>query len=120
MTKIMAVDDEPDIVKLIGKVLKKEGLTFVGCSSGKECLEKYGKEKPDLVLLDIMMPGMDGWEVYQQIKKINKKQKILFLTAVTVEPEARDKMEDLGAADYLTKPFEPYELIERVKAVLEG
>ena len=71
-----------------------------------------------MILLDIMMPVMDGWEVYERIKKVSRKQKVLFLTAVTVEPEAREKMNELGGSDYLTKPFEPYELIERVKAIL--
>lgn len=119
MTKIMAVDDEPDIIRLIGKVLKKSGYEYVGCGGGEECLKKFKKEKPNLILLDIMMPEMDGWEVYERIKKIDKRQKVLFLTAVTVESEARDKMDELGVSDYLSKPFEPYELIERVKTVLE-
>jgi len=116
----MAVDDEPDIIKLIGKILKKAGYEFVGCTSGEECLKKFEKEKPDLILLDIMMPGMDGWEVYKRIKKINKKQKVLFLTAITLYPDARKTMVELGVSDYLTKPFEPYELIERVKTVLKS
>jgi DNA-binding response OmpR family regulator len=120
MTKIMAVDDEPDITKLIEKILKKAGYNVTTCNSGKECLEKYKKEKPDLVLLDVMMPGMDGWEVYKQIKKINKAQKICFLTAVTLESDARKKMDELKVSDYLTKPFDPPELIERVKTVLSG
>ncbi len=119
MVKIMAVDDEPDIIKLIGRVLKKSGYEFVGCSSGKECLKNYKKEKPDLLILDVMMPGMTGWDVYKEIRKINKTQKILFLTAVTVESDARDTMDELGVSDYLSKPFEPYELTERVKIIFE-
>lgn len=119
MVKIMAVDDEPDIIRLIGKVLKKAGYGFVGCSSGKECLKKYKKEKPDLLMLDVMMPGMSGWDIYKEIKKINKTQKVLFLTAMTVESDARDTMDELGVSDYLSKPFEPYELTERVKTILE-
>lgn len=119
MVKIMAVDDEPDIIKLIEKVLKKAGYEFVGCSSGKECLKKYKKEKPDLLMLDVMMPGMTGWDVYKAIRKTNKKQRVLFLTATTVESDARDTMDELGVSDYLSKPFEPYELTERVKIILE-
>ena len=68
MVKIMAVDDEPDIIKLIEKVLKKAGHEVVGCLSGDECLKNYAREKPDLLLLDVMMPGMDGWEVYKHKK----------------------------------------------------
>ncbi len=120
MAKVMAVDDEPDITKLIEKILKKAGYKVATANSGTECLEKYPKEKPDIVLLDVMMPGMDGWEVYRSIKKINKNQKILFLTAVTLESEARKKMDELKVSHYLTKPFDPPELIERVKRVLSA
>lgn len=119
MTKIMAVDDEQDIVKLIGRILKKAGYEFVGCLGGEECLKKFKKEKPDLLLLDVMMPSMSGWDVYKEIMKINKKQKVLFLTAVTMQSDARETMDKLGVSDYLTKPFEPYELTERVKLILE-
>jgi DNA-binding response OmpR family regulator len=114
----MAVDDEPDILKLINKILKKEGHKVIGCLSGAECLERYKQEKPRLILLDVMMPEMDGWEVYKRIKSINKDQKVLFLTAVTLESEARKKMDELKVPHYLTKPFDPPELIERVKTVL--
>jgi DNA-binding response OmpR family regulator len=119
MVKIMAVDDEPDITKLMEKILKKAGYKVITCNSGQECLEKFPKEKPDLVLLDVMMPEMDGWEVYKRIKKMNKNQKVAFITAVTIESEARKKMEELGVEHYLTKPFDPPELVERVKAILE-
>lgn len=118
MAKIMAVDDEPDILRLIGKVLKRAGHEFVGCLNGAECLTKFETERPDLLILDVTMPGMDGWEVYRRIIKIDKKQKVLFLTAVTLESDARRTMDELGVSDYLTKPFEHYELIERVKAIL--
>jgi DNA-binding response OmpR family regulator len=120
MVKIMAVDDEPDILKLIQKILKKAGHRIICCESGAEALEKFREEKPKLVLLDVMMPEMDGWEVYKRMMKINKDQKVLFLTAVTLETEARKKMDELGVSHYLTKPFDPPELVERVKAVLAG
>ncbi len=118
MVKIMAVDDEDDISNLIKRVLEKDGYKVVICSSGEEALEKYPNEKPDLVLLDVMMGGMDGWETCKNIRKINKDQKILFLTATTVTGSARETMLKVGAK-YLTKPFEPYELTERVKVALE-
>ncbi|MEW6592955.1 MAG: response regulator transcription factor [Candidatus Hadarchaeota archaeon] len=120
MAKIIAVDDEPDIVKLIEKILKKAGHKVKGYNSGQEFLEEYSKEKPDLLMLDVMMPGMDGWEVYKRVRKINKKQKVLFITAVTMESESRKTMDELGVSDYMTKPFEPQELVERVKAVLSS
>ena len=117
--KVMAVDDQSDIISLMKRILEGSGYAFVGCCSGEECLEKYEKEKPDLILLDIMMPGMDGWHVYKQLKTTNPKQKIVFLTALGVPPEVKEGMRDLGAADYITKPFEPQELVGKVKAILK-
>jgi len=118
MVKIMAVDDEPDITKLIEKILKKAGYNVVTCNSGTEALEKYPSEKPDLVLLDVMMPGIDGWETYKRIKKLNKKQRVCFITATTMESRSRKVMDELGVPDYLTKPFEPPELVERIKSII--
>ncbi len=119
MAKILAADDESDISGLIKRVLEKEGHKVIVCSSGEEAVKKYPQEKPDLVLLDVMMGGIDGWETCRQIRKINKNQKILFLTATTVTSSAREEMQKLGAR-YLTKPFEPIELAERVKIALES
>jgi two-component system response regulator VicR len=118
MAKIMAVDDEPDILKLIEKILKKAGHKIVKCRSGGECLELFPREKPDLVILDVMMPELDGWETYKRIRRIKPGQRVLFLTAITLEAEARKRMEELRVSDYLTKPFDPPELIERVNSVL--
>lgn len=119
MVKIMAVDDERDITRLIEKILKKAGFKVVTCNSGHECLEKFPKEKPDLILLDVVMPEMDGWEIYKRIKKLNRSQKVAFITAITAESDAREKMEELGVEHYLTKPFDPPELVERVKSILK-
>jgi two-component system response regulator MtrA len=116
--KIMAVDDEPDIISLQGKILKKAGYEFVGCLSGEEFLQKYPKEKPDLVLLDIMMPGMDGWDVYKAIRKINRNQKVAPVTALDVPPRIKEGIIQLGASDFITKPFDPGELVEKVKKIL--
>ncbi|RLI07285.1 two-component system response regulator [Candidatus Bathyarchaeota archaeon] len=118
MAKIMVVDDEPDIRKLIEKILKKQGHKIVQCENGRQCVERFPDEKPDLVILDVMMPELDGWETYKRLLKIKPKQRVLFLTAVTLEAEARKQMERLGVSHYLTKPFDPPELIERVRTVL--
>jgi DNA-binding response OmpR family regulator len=116
--KIMAVDDEPDIVSLLEKVMKRAGFDFVGFSSGREFLASYPRVKPDLVLLDIMMPEMDGWEVYKEIRKINPNQKVAPLTALDVPPKIKTGILELGASDYITKPFVPDELVEKVKKIL--
>lgn len=119
VVKIMAVDDEPDILNLVKRILGGAGHQFVGCASGEECLEKYEKEKPDLVLLDIMMPGIDGWHVYKRLKQTNKDQKIAFLTVLGMPNETKEGVVEMGVDDYITKPFEPAQLLERVKAILK-
>lgn len=118
--KIMIVDDEPDVVDLVKLVLKSEGYDVVTAYSGKEALEKVGKEMPDLVLLDIMMPQMDGWEVYNHIKA-NPKTKDIPVAMLTAKSQSIDKMIGLHVVqvdDYITKPFGRSELLERVKKIL--
>lgn len=119
MTKIMGVDNQPDVIRLLRTILEKAGYEFVGCLSGEECLEKYVKEKPDLILLDIMMPGLDGWRVYKRLRKLNKDQRVAFLTAVGMSSEIKERVIEKGAADYIIKPFEPSELLERIKTILK-
>lgn len=118
--KIMVVDDEPDVVDLVKLVLESDGFSVVTAYSGKECLEKIGRELPDLVLLDIMMPQMDGWEVYRQIKSDHKTEKIP-VAMLTAKSQSIDKMIGLHVVkvdDYITKPFGRSELLERVKKIL--
>jgi len=117
--KIMVVDDEPDTVDLIKLVLETEGLEVMTAYSGSECLEKIALERPDGVLLDIMMPEMDGWEVF---KNIREKYGNLPVAMLTVRNQDIDKMlglHVLKADDYITKPFGRKELVERVKKMIE-
>jgi two-component system response regulator VicR len=117
--KIMVVDDEPDTVDLIKLVLETEGFEVVSAYSGMECLEKLEIEKPAAVLLDIMMPEMDGWEVF---KKIREKYEDLPVAMLTVRNQDIDKMlglHVLKADDYITKPFGRKDLVERVKKMVE-
>lgn len=118
MAKIMAVDDQADIINLLKRILVGAGYQFVGCASGEECLEKLEKEKPDLILLDLMMPGMDGWHIYKRVREIKKSQKVAFLTVLGIPSETKEGIIEMGAADYITKPFEPAKLLEKVKAIL--
>ena len=118
--KIMIVDDEPDVVDLVKLVLKSEGYEVVTANSGMEALEKIVVEMPDLVLLDIMMPQMDGWEVYNRIKS-NAKTKGIPVAMLTAKSQSIDKMIGLHVVqvdDYITKPFGRAELLERVKKIL--
>ncbi|HMK46258.1 MAG TPA: response regulator [Methanocella sp.] len=119
--KIMIVDDEPDVVDLVKLVLKSEGYDVITAYSGREALEKIGKDVPDLILLDIMMPQMDGWEVYQRIRADPQTSKVP-VAMLTAKSQSIDKMIGLHVVqvdDYITKPFGRAELLERVKKILK-
>ena len=114
--KILIVDDEKNIVDIIAFNLKKEGYTVITAADGEEGVQKAMEENPDLILLDIMMPKMDGYEVCKKIRE-KKNTPIIMLTA---RAEELDKVLglELGADDYVTKPFNPLELVARVKSQL--
>jgi two-component system response regulator VicR len=119
--KIMVVDDEPDVVDLVKLVLESDGFDVVTAYSGKEALDKIVQQMPDLVLLDIMMPQMDGWEVYSRIKA-HPKTKDIPVAMLTAKSQSIDKMIGLHVVkvdDYITKPFGRSELLERVKRILK-
>ncbi|MBN2043386.1 MAG: response regulator transcription factor [Anaerolineales bacterium] len=113
---ILVVDDEPRIVSVIESYLGQYGYRVVKSYSGEEALAVADKEKPDLIILDIMMPLMDGYEFLRQHRK-QANTPIIFLTA-KVEDEDKILGLELGADDYVAKPFRPRELMARVKAVL--
>ncbi len=117
--KILIVDDEKDIVKLLDYNLKKEGFRTVVSFDGKDALDLVIKEHPNLILLDLMLPEIDGFEVCKSLKKNDKTSEIpvIMLTAKSQETDKVIGLE-LGADDYITKPFSPRELIARIKAVL--
>ncbi len=117
MNKIMVVDDDANIRELIRLILKKEGFEVLEAGDGIDALEKLEKNKIDLVVLDIMMPNMDGWEFCTRIRTFCDLP-VLMLTA---KGETSQKLKGfkLGADDYLTKPFEHEELTARVKALLK-
>lgn len=117
---VVCIDDEPDMIGLIRLVLAKQNFEFVGATSGREGLETVRKLKPQLVLLDLMMPDMDGWEVYQQMK-IDDDLKDIPVIIVTAKSESIDKVLGLHIAkvdDYVTKPFGPNELLASINKVL--
>lgn len=114
--KVLVVDDEPSIVKLVQFNLEKEGLQVEVASDGERALEKVKEARPDLIVLDLMLPKVDGLEVCKQIRKENGHLPILMLTAKTEEFDKVLGLE-LGADDYMTKPFSPRELVARVKAI---
>src|ERR1041385_8475828 len=117
MSKILIVDDDPHIRQLAAVFLKDEGYDIIQASDGVEALAKLETIKVDLVVLDIMMPNMDGWELCRQLREYYD-MPLLMLTA---KGETTDKVQgfQLGTDDYLVKPFEPLELVVRVKALLK-
>lgn len=113
---ILLVDDEPKIVKLTTDYLVKDGFRVISSGDGLNALAKINSEKPDLVILDLMLPGMDGWEVCRKVRQ-KSGIPIIMLTARSEETDQLIGLE-LGADDYITKPFSPRMLVARVKAVL--
>ncbi|MCK4403318.1 MAG: response regulator transcription factor [Dehalococcoidia bacterium] len=113
---ILVVDDEPRIIEAVAMNLELEGYQVSGTSNGYEALKKLTEELPELVILDVMMPEMDGFETLKKIREVSTVPVIM----LTVKGEEIDKVKglDLGADDYVTKPFSPKELVSRVKAVL--
>lgn len=113
--KILLVDDDPNIRQLVDLYLEKEGFEVCMAARGDEALEKFHSASPNLILLDVMLPSMDGWQVCREIRKTSNVP-IIMLTA---KDETFDKVLglELGADDYVVKPFEMKELVARIKAV---
>ena len=115
--KVLIVDDEPSIVNLIRMNLKLEGYDSVCAYSGREAVEAYAAQKPDIVLLDIMLPDMDGDDVLRAIQELDRSAAVIFITANDKRTSKILGLE-LGADDYIIKPFLPKELLFRVNAIL--
>lgn len=114
--KILAVDDEQRMVRFIQLNLEQDGFEVVTAYNGKEALEQVRTQLPDLILLDIMMPDINGFEVLKKIREVNNVP-VIMLTAKGEEDDRIQGLE-LGADDYITKPFSPRELVSRIRAVL--
>ncbi|MEJ7760718.1 MAG: response regulator transcription factor [Gemmatimonadaceae bacterium] len=117
--RVLVVDDEPDIVALVAYHLAKSGFRVVTATGGSEALDQARRERPALVVLDLMLPGMSGFDVLTALRndESTRHVAVLMLTARREEPD-RVRGLSLGADDYLTKPFSPAELVLRVKAIL--
>ena len=118
--RIVCVEDEAEMIDLIRLILSRRGFEVIGADGGKMGLDVIREQKPDLILLDLMMPDMDGWEVYQQIKA-DEALKDIPVIVVTAKAQSIDKVLGLHIAkvdDYISKPFSPQELIDSVDKVL--
>lgn len=116
----MVVDDEKDTIELVKLVLESEGINVIGVTSGIKCLETLDIEKPDAILLDIMMPVMDGWETFRKIKKKNPNIPVSMLTVKNQHFDRMLGLHLLKADDYITKPFGKNELTERTKELIKS
>ena len=119
--RILVVDDEEDIVETARFLLEIEGFEVVGANSGFQALKMIEQEKFDLIILDIMMPGMSGWDVFSELMKKHKeyKDRVMFLTVIEVSDERKQKLFKEGAIDYIAKPLGIKDLPEKVKKVLK-
>lgn len=117
---VVCIEDEPEMIALVKLILGRKGFDLVGAVGGREGLETVRKLRPDLVLLDLMMPDMGGWEVYQQMKA-DAELKVIPVIVVTAKAQSIDKVLGIHIAkvdDYVTKPFGPQELLQSVNKVL--
>jgi len=118
--RILCIEDEAEMIDLTRLVLEREGFEVLGAVGGSQGLEIVKREKPDLVLLDLMMPDIDGWEVYRQMKADEDSAQIPVIV-VTAKAQSIDKVLGLQVAkvdDYITKPFGPKELLESIHRIL--
>jgi len=120
--RVIYVEDDPEMIDLIKLILNRQGFEVLGANGGRKGLELIQSELPDLVLLDLMMPDMDGWSVYQQLKSIPETNQIPVII-ITAKSQPIDRVLGLHIAkvdDYICKPFHPQELIESINKVFSN
>ena len=118
--KVVYIEDEPEMIDLVRLILSRKGYEVIGANSGREGLDAIRQKLPDLVLLDLMMPDMDGWDVYQQMKSVEATRDIPVIV-ITAKAQSIDKVLGLHIAkvdDYISKPFSPQDLVESVEKVI--
>jgi DNA-binding response OmpR family regulator len=122
LRKVVCIEDEQEMIELVKLILDRNKFEVTGAVGGQEGLEKIGEIEPDLVLLDLMMPEMDGWEVYQKMKASAEMRDIPVIV-VTAKAQSIDRVLGLHIArvdDYITKPFGPQELLDSVERVIQS
>ncbi len=117
--KVLVIDDEPGIIEIVEANLEGDGFEVISAANGKEGLDKIKSDRPDLVVLDVMMPEMDGWEVLRRIEQDAEIAglPVIMLTAKAADEDYIHGLEE-GAVEYITKPFYPQELVNRIKITL--
>ena len=117
LKQVIYIEDEQEMIDLVSLILSRKGYVVSGAIGGRDGLDMVRQKQPDLVLLDLMMPDMDGWEVYQQMKADEKLRQIPVIV-ITAKAQSIDKVLGLHIAkvdDYISKPFSPQELLESVE-----
>jgi two-component system, OmpR family, response regulator VicR len=120
LKRVVYIEDEQEMVDLVRLILSRKGYEVLGADGGRKGLQLVIDQLPDLVLLDLMMPDMDGWEVYQQMKA-NEKTRQIPVIVITAKAQSIDKVLGLHIAkvdDYISKPFSPQDLLDSVEKVL--
>ena len=117
--RIMIIDDNPVIVELLQRKLGRVGYEVLGCVDSEQAVAQCSKENPDLVILDILMPGLSGWEVMKRLKENPDTASIpIIISTVKNRPEDMDKGRDLQAADYIAKPYVFSDLLDMVERII--
>ncbi len=118
--RILHVDDEPDTLEVVKVILEKEGFNVHSVESGKGALKEVELNSYDLLILDVMMPDMSGWDLFTRISEIKKGYKVIFLTVLEISESRLKKLKDHGVKDYITKPFDKNELVARVNKLVSS
>ena len=118
--RILHVDDEPDTLEVVKTILEKEGYGVDSVLSGKDALKKVELDNYGLLLLDIMMPDMSGWDLFTRISEIKKEYKVVFLTVLAISESRLNQLKDHGVIDYIMKPFDRDELVAKVNKVMSS
>jgi two-component system, OmpR family, KDP operon response regulator KdpE len=113
---VLVVDDQPKLIRFIEISLKLAGFDVISATSGEEALNLVRSANPDIILLDILMPGMDGFQVLRQLRTFSQVPVIAF----SASPANREPATRLGANDFMPKPFQPEEMLRRIEALLDG
>lgn len=119
---IVYIEDDPEMIDLVSLIVNKHGFQVIGAHGGRQGLDLVKSEKPALILLDLMMPDMDGWDVYQQLKS-EEDTKDIPVIIITARAQSIDRVLGLHIAkvdDYISKPFRPQELIDSIEHVLQS
>jgi two-component system, OmpR family, response regulator VicR len=120
MDDLLYIEDNVDTAEAVKVILQREGFVIDLANTGREGLNKVRNKRYDIILLDIMLPDMSGWDVFQKLQKDKIKAKCVFLSVIPISTERMAELKKAGVCDYITKPFKKDDLISRLKKVLQS